>query len=196
MCGGTDNRAALNGNIGGLSPRVRGNRLHPDSHSLDRRSIPACAGEPLSGVLRERNDKVYPRVCGGTDDSVRELMQKGGLSPRVRGNRDCGESQRVRGWSIPACAGEPVDNPQALPPERVYPRVCGGTLRRAALFGGDGGLSPRVRGNPMRLNAQAAHDRSIPACAGEPEWVIADWCANRVYPRVCGGTRESGCVGG
>ena len=52
--------------------------------------------------------RVYPRVCGGTDDldDVQGLNWKG-LSPRVRGNPAASRAFQAIG--------------------RVYPRVCGGT---------------------------------------------------------------------
>ena len=50
--------------------------------------------------------------------------------------------------SIPACAGEPFDNPGKRLLSKVYPRVCGGTLDRLGLLRINQGLSPRVRGNP------------------------------------------------
>ena len=70
----------------------------------------------------------------------------------------------------------------------VYPRVCGGT--QVGEDGDDfvGGLSPRVRGNPLRFALRAARMQSIPACAGEPPWPNRSPAQNRVYPRVCGGT--------
>ena len=57
-----------------------------------------------------------------------------------------------------------------------------GPLRRGL------GLSPRVRGNPPHPADHAAPDRSIPACAGEPQTLRRKNCGPRVYPRVCGGT--------
>ena len=76
--------------------------------------------------------------------------------------------------------------------DTVYPRVCGGTDRsnKEARPHVQEGLSPRVRGNPIRLSC--LHERrqgSIPACAGEPRvrpvlQLERQW----VYPRVCGGT--------
>ena len=70
--------------------------------------------------------------------------------------------------SIPACAGEPTPLRAGPVRCRVYPRVCGGTLNPAVFQNGGGGLSPRVRGNPLS-------DAGGVAGAG-------------VYPRVCGGT--------
>ena len=66
--------------------------------------------------------------------------------------------------------------------------MCGGTR-----FDKDGddlidGLSPRVRGNHRIEVAAALHDRSIPACAGEPCRCMPRSLLVGVYPRVCGGT--------
>ena len=111
-----------------------------------------------------------------------------GLSPRVRGNRNqlCGHSGRD--GSIPACAGEPVWAAARSSSASVYPRVCGGTWRRAAQREGLPGLSPRVRGNPTRCGPMPDVSRSIPACAGEPYRVSRTISYLGVYPRVCGGT--------
>ncbi len=210
VCGGTVLMCPPGRGLGGLSPRVRGNRAHVSSWARAWRSIPACAGEPFLDQKTGVFGLVYPRVCGGTREDRPAAYRIVGLSPRVRGNhtqyvpprrprgvypRVCGGtgyglkdgltglglSPRVRGnpvqllpghdrgRSIPACAGEPSPAPALGRQVRVYPRVCGGTSQMRQLKGGVAGLSPRVRGN--RAYAQAAHgcNRSIPACAGEPE---------------------------
>ena len=87
VCGGTDGSGCNAAGAQGLSPRVRGNRRLIGSSTSSMRSIPACAGEPLTIVKRNLSVKVYPRVCGGT--------------PRSN------PPQRVTTRSIPACAGEP-----------------------------------------------------------------------------------------
>ena len=50
------------------------------------------------------------------------------------------------------------------------------------------GLSPRVRGNPVRVLPGFAHVGSIPARAGEPFGAMITGRLQRVYPRACGGT--------
>ena len=190
VCGGTSHPAPSSTEQEGLSPRVRGNhnrrlvQLHID------RSIPACAGEPRR-VPRQRDEtRVYPRVCGGTDTGVAELMGDRGLSPRVRGNLAGAHSGAAPFRSIPACAGEPVFGGPNRGWHKVYPRVCGGTQgrqRQPPTFGG-GGLSPRVRGNPSSVTRKFSIAGSIPACAGEPAPAAAVWGIPGVYPRVCGGT--------
>ena len=176
----------------GLSPRVRGNqRLNlPDADN--RRSIPACAGEPTLAFRAGIARAVYPRVCGGTGAVTRLVVSQSGLSPRVRGNPGQEELLLRQNGSIPACAGEPIlilVSPRQPP---VYPRVCGGTdgtsgatrLRvglsprvrgahnPAVVTGGVCGLSPRVRGNRIPVDAGTSTTGSIPACAGEPVAVV------------------------
>ena len=172
----------------GLSPRVRGN---PDWDLLARRllrSIPACAGEPLTGTLAHRVHRVYPRVCGGTQSTQNPRLPVMGLSPRVRGNLVCVGTCCVRLRSIPACAGEPIQQQQHQNLRGVYPRVCGGTFSLTPSPAGGTGLSPRVRGNLLGRGGVAARERSIPACAGEPWCRIRSKSPSSVYPRVCGGT--------
>ena len=52
------------------------------------------------------------------------------------------------------------------------------------------GLSPRVRGKPRAAASVNIVIRSIPACAGEAEYLSTDTSTGKVYPRVCGGSRE------
>ena len=66
VCGGTRLVPTEASILSGLSPRVRGNHSPVELIFTPSRSIPACAGEPLSAA--NRSSLVW------------------GLSPRVRGN--------------------------------------------------------------------------------------------------------------
>ena len=148
VCGGTVAPQAISFPKFGLSPRVRGNPAGTWYAHSTGRSIPACAGEPVSGRRWAVSRRVYPRVCGGTPDSrLWPILCLG---------------------SIPACAGEPANPASEAEAEAVYPRVCGGTT----FDGGESlmanGLSPRVRGNLRVEGYNPASVGSIPACAGEP----------------------------
>ena len=68
--------------------------------------------------------------------------------------------------------------------------MCGGTKLSHAIRLESKGLSPRVRGNPPRPPLSVQRTRSIPACAGEPKSTVRPSGCSRVYPRVCGGTRN------
>ena len=168
VCGGTRRRAVFRCGFGGLSPRVRGNLLQPALNPVPVGSIPACAGEPICDTRAPTTAWVYPRVCGGTARLTDSLASPAGLSPRVRGNRHGRMEKVAHAGSIPACAGEPMHQRSVAPSQRVYPRVCGGTAPARGPGVKQGGLSPRVRGNPPGNVAQPAAPGSIPACAGEP----------------------------
>ena len=172
VCGGTLPLEQLLDPLVGLSPRVRGN-LHRAQRPPDNPgSIPACAGEPVPGAIREAVLWVYPRVCGGTASSRKANWSVRGLSPRVRGNPRSKVYCPYRVGSIPACAGEPRWHPPSPARGGVYPRVCGGTIEI------------------IRLGFE--NQGSIPACAGEPVNRGQVFCHRGVYPRVCGGTGFGG----
>ncbi len=84
--GGTAGGTVYARNTGGLSPRVRGNRMVGRIARLHRRSIPACTGEPPRARHIAHRFSVYPRVYGGTRYSWLCGVCACGLSPRVRGN--------------------------------------------------------------------------------------------------------------
>ena len=188
VCGGTCLVSSSTPMKRGLSPRVRGNLLSQLQHTHEKRSIPACAGEPTTVQNAAQTEKVYPRVCGGTEKLNDTRRREYGLSPRVRGNHLTARIRSVAVRSIPACAGEPCSCKARCLCVRVYPRVCGGTdmsWKKSAICQG---LSPRVRGNRKAERYSPQGIRSIPACAGEPEWRVFAKMRDSVYPRVCGGT--------
>ena len=107
VCGGTFRRPDLAPLLIGLSPRMRGNPAVAPCDPMDRRSIPAYAGEPKATIPSQRLSQVYPRVCGGTVSGPYPPWPPLGLSPRMRGNPCRRLVARAGGRSIPAYAGEP-----------------------------------------------------------------------------------------
>ena len=127
-CGGTraryyDIRAAL-----GLSPRLRGNGRRDGVIVVPLRSIPALAGERHDRAGDVAFDKVYPRACGGTQETRWGGRAVAGLSPRLRGNVSSVVFAAITERSIPALAGERVMTLLTPVWVWVYPRACGGTL--------------------------------------------------------------------
>ena len=188
VCGGTIELGSAILNDVGLSPRVRGNRPTSPRRAARPGSIPACAGEPRPGPAAAALGWVYPRVCGGTGAATMVDLLRRGLSPRVRGNHLLSGQIDYNTGSIPACAGEPHLCHQGNLEAPVYPRVCGGTIELGSAILNDVGLSPRVRGNLEAKPEALKHQRSIPACAGEPDSRDSRNSRGWVYPRVCGGT--------
>ena len=172
MGGGTQVFEVNRGVVRGLSPRGRGNLRRYFSPTSQLGSIPAWAGEPwmLSMLSSPRR----------------------GLSPRGRGNLRALNPLDPPQRSIPAWAGEPTTSCCMMTTSRVYPRVGGGTPALPGSPGSRPGLSPRGRGNPCHSKISGSAMRSIPAWAGEPMPGGADPYRGGVYPRVGGGTGESG----
>ena len=187
-CGGTGDPGTGGPFVSGLSPRMRGNRcarqLRPDL----RGSIPAHAGEPLVLEMSRPSLGVYPRACGGTNTFGRLALIYPGLSPRMRGNHQQCHCHRGLVGSIPAHAGEPLIPGLVRLVLGVYPRACGGTRDRGDRGDRVQGLSPRMRGNPLRGTLRDFNRGSIPAHAGEPSCPAGRSPPAGVYPRACGGT--------
>ena len=161
VCGGTGSGYALGCLQKGLSPRVRGNQT---TRNLRGGLSPRVRGNRYGRV--NLVDYSTP-ACAGEPAGTGVVLLPGQLSPRVRGNPSGNCTPHMRAGSIPACAGDPYG-----PGERQR------------------GLSPRVRGNLLKLCVPVNVSGSIPACAGEPESIANAMGLSRVYPRVCGGTKQ------
>ena len=139
--------------------------------TLSRRCpvYPRECGEPAFPRSAYVARTVYPRECGGTRIVPVGRCYRYGLSPRVRGNPFAIECTYPPFGSIPASAGEPIADAKPFVGPRVYPRECGGTPAWPRPSATSSGLSPRVRGNPVRCRPLPSRERSIPASAGEPK---------------------------
>ena len=178
---------------GGLSPRGRGNQLSMNQCHSNIRSIPAWAGEPRPTSGRSRRCWVYPRVGGGTLACAVMMLARLGLSPRGRGNHPGVHRCDALHRSIPAWAGEPGLYATASGLGRVYPRVGGGTHHTFLIPSPSSGLSPRGRGNHVRIPMPMVIMRSIPAWAGEPQLLALCTRSAGVYPRVGGEPQVAQC---
>ena len=170
----------------GLSPRVRGKRSLGGRSSHAPRSIPAGAGKTPQSASGGVQGAVYPRGCGENAGQGKSLPRNTGLSPRVRGKRRAGVNAVVNGRSIPAGAGKTFENLRTLTANEVYPRGCGENSSSLPASVRSRGLSPRVRGKPLRAPRAAFRARSIPAGAGKTQALWAAREMDWVYPRGCG----------
>ena len=128
VCGGSIRCAPPTLPVCGLSPRVRGIPEVRAGAPSTGGSIPACAGDPSCHRRPLHLTRVYPRVCGGSENSLDRFGGVRGLSPRVRGIR-LRDGEIIDGvGSIPACAGDPGADGTSVGIFEVYPRVCGGSI--------------------------------------------------------------------
>ena len=70
--------------------------------------------------------------------------------------------------------------------------MCGGTKRKSAALTVEKGLSPRVRRHHDSTVRCGYSPGSISACAEAPSRSLFPLPPQRVYLRVCGGTRDAG----
>ena len=73
---------------------------------------------------------------------------------------------------------------------KVYPHVCGATNCSVCNGVIIPGLSPRVWGNRRHVLSKHRQRRSIPTCVGQPKAAVVVGHVFRVYPHVCGATRQ------
>ena len=189
-CGETPGIFSMSVMDRGLSPRMRGNLAGLRRRPPRPGSIPAHAGKPNTGKSKASHTRVYPRACGETAATGASTRRSPGLSPRMRGNRGIpGAAVRGRG-SIPAHAGKPGSRRDPRCSPRVYPRACGETFFQPFRKQKSQGLSPRMRGNRLRLLRPVRGRGSIPAHAGKPRTRSRPGWPPWVYPRACGETYE------
>ena len=179
----------------GLSPHGRGKRRTPVYASIQRRSIPARAGETRSAGLRWSAGVVYPRTGGGNGNGDLPGVRWRGLSPHGRGKPTAVKDNLIKGGSIPARAGETKCRCSPKCISRVYPRPCGGNWVFYGRAMTAGGLSPHGRGKRRRPHQVAPAPRSIPARAGETGRGGRPGRRRPVYPRTGGGNPRRPCWG-
>ena len=126
---------------------------------------------------------VYPRWRGEHEKSGVKSIPAGGLSPLARGTQRAEKRPRFLVRFIPAGAGNTPPRKPITFMESVYPRWRGEHSRPRSTATDPIGLSPLARGTPGRLPRPRAHDRFIPAGAGNTggAHVVPEHLA--VYPR-------------
>ncbi len=167
----------------GLSPRARGSPDARREHRQAGGSIPAGAGKPYPHSHLQFMARVYPRGRGEAATRTGDDVFLTGLSPRARGSHSLSRSGSASRGSIPAGAGKPIAEVEAVVVRWVYPRGRGEAVY---VFHDDGklwGLSPRARGSRTASVACRARLGSIPAGAGKPSCALGVHRLARVYPR-------------
>ena len=151
----------------GSSPLARGKHIGKSMCNLYAGIIPACAGETGRQHLVLGTCEDHPRLRGGNFDCISRFSMPAGSSPLARGKPGVrvGYTGDVR--IIPACAGETQQPAAAPPPRRDHPRLRGGNGSEGTTRTVSSGSSPLARGKLPHPGPAGAHDRIIPACAGE-----------------------------
>ncbi len=186
-CGGAGPMSGDEKGDKGPSPQVRGSPRTGLRDDVQPGSIPAGAGEPGTARSWRGGAGVHPRRCGGAGGRGGRRKPDGGPSPQVRGSPSPRRRHLLRGGSIPAGAGEPLELAHRSRCHGVHPRRCGGAAPHGACRGMKQGPSPQVRGSRNHPDMMYPARGSIPAGAGEPGPRSTGQKPRRVHPRRCGG---------
>ncbi len=105
MCGEHSLPSWESGRATGSSPHVRGTCRFWHPQGLERRFIPACAGNILPASLLSSFPTVHPRMCGEHFPAYFSCGHIIGSSPHVRGTSPVSPEYCPDTRFIPACAG-------------------------------------------------------------------------------------------
>ena len=153
---------------------------------INRRFIPAGAGNAWRPCATNTRKPVHPRGCGERASSTINPAWEPGSSPRVRGTRLV-LAAMVGGWRfIPAGAGNAAALRPAGCPRPVHPRGCGERWDAGRPGAEIGGSSPRVRGTRCCPSSRLHPGRFIPAGAGNAHRRHGARRSGSVHPRGCG----------
>ena len=171
---------------GGSSPHARGTLDETKAGGVNRRFIPACAGNAVNVVARRRQPAVHPRMRGERRSTAFTAFLRCGSSPHARGTR-----QLLRQWGkrkrfIPACAGNAPRFAVSRPPVSVHPRMRGERDGDPNSADWRHGSSPHARGTRELVGCEQRAQRFIPACAGNAMGQECDAEHPAVHPRMRG----------
>ena len=134
----------------GSSPHARGTPDAHDAETVQRRFIPACAGNARHSPSGSSCQSVHPRMRGERMWRRSDTVGVRGSSPHARGTRQLLPGHLIEVRFIPACAGNAQYRHRIALHETVHPRMRGERLFSANLPLADTGSSPHARGTHYR----------------------------------------------
>ncbi len=176
--------------FGGSSPRARGTLANGVAARVDRRFIPAGAGNTHTVRNKIPRLAVHPRGRGEHALASEKVGQRGGSSPRARGTPgSCCRCPACRRF-IPAGAGNTAGRRSSPRPSAVHPRGRGEHAGDGVVDVGQHGSSPRARGTPAEQRLGRFGHRFIPAGAGNTRARARPRRWRPVHPRGRGEHRK------
>ncbi len=165
---------------------MRGKQRTAMDASVQRRIIPAHAGQTTARCARQARWPDHPRACGANPAAAFMLEENAGSSPRMRGKRVFRRTQEVLGRIIPAHAGQTASSRSPARATSDHPRACGANVEGKSRAGRRFGSSPRMRGKPPDGITIDDSERIIPAHAGQTAGRHHPCRTRPDHPRACG----------
>ena len=191
----------------GSSPHTRGTLFRRSRHILNRRFIPAYAGNAAATPRPRPARAVHPRIRGERPPGKTVYSFSIGSSPHTRGTPPGLQSSHPVWRFIPAYAGNASVVGPGCTPEPVHPRIRGEryTIVHAVRIGdrfipayaGNAILAsaadkplkvhPRIRGERCReLDRKYYDSGSSPHTRGTPAWLTVEAGQRRFIPAYAG----------
>ena len=171
---------------GGSSPHTRGTRIGYASQILNRRFIPAYAGNAADKDEVKALQTVHPRIRGERQKAIVNRHSGHGSSPHTRGTPKGRGSIRQRTRFIPAYAGNALTGPWSRSCLPVHPRIRGERALTSFSWALMPGSSPHTRGTHDRQREGSDQRRFIPAYAGNAGDDAPQRRRSPVHPRIRG----------
>ena len=170
----------------GSSPHTRGTLFRRSRHILNRRFIPAYAGNAAATPRPRPARAVHPRIRGERPPGKTVYSFSIGSSPHTRGTPPGLQSSHPVWRFIPAYAGNASVVGPGCTPEPVHPRIRGERSRASRSSITRRGSSPHTRGTLPRAGSQVLRQRFIPAYAGNAASAQIPVTDVAVHPRIRG----------
>ena len=154
--------------------------------AMERRFIPACAGNAAPTAQRESGASVHPRMRGERFISNGRPPKATGSSPHARGTRVSVSYRRPGGRFIPACAGNASRGGPGVRRLAVHPRMRGERSEDWEPRHISDGSSPHARGTRSSSSTRDLDRGFIPACAGNASDANPACAVAAVHPRMRG----------
>ena len=103
---------------------------------LQRRFIPAYAGNALDDSFKAISNAVHPRIRGERNEHLPELWRGCGSSPHTRGTLKSAEDRIAAFRFIPAYAGNATTTSRKRGVASVHPRIRGERTQKKMMFSG------------------------------------------------------------
>ena len=157
----------------GSPPHMRG-KANASSHGFcGQRITPAYAGKSCANTAQQFCAWDHPRICGEKSSPARQPVGGGGSPPRMRGKVQSLRENIQRMGITPAYAGKRAQVQSQRTAHRDHPRVCGEKYKGVQQVSCILGSPPRMRGKGGAMCSTHLSKGITPAYAGKsspPRW--------------------------
>ena len=175
----------------GSSPRIRGECAFDGCADAHAGIIPANTGRITLSSAATTCGRDHPREYGENVVATQTLRDRGGSSPRIRGECVKSKTSYTRARIIPANTGRIVDMTKTPPHGWDHPREYGENLSWTRACARVAGSSPRIRGELTTLKNWFQSTGIIPANTGRMRAPVGRRTLLRDHPREYGENKPS-----